>query len=266
MRVRGFRPLNSSNDQRCARPGGQRNRSKEKQVRAPTVAFVKRKSVKRKKVNRKPLLRRLKRDEIELRNHAEEVAAARRALPPGEVVKKDYVFFEGPADLSKNGARSFRQVKLSQLFGPGRRELLIYHYMFAPKDNKPCPMCTMWCDGYDRIEPYVKKRVNFALVTKAPIAKLRRWARGRGWKNIRLVSSYGTTFNRDFKVEDRDENQSPAISVFTKDRDGTVRHYYQKFAELDARHNRGIDLLTPVWNLFDLLPSGRANWFPNYEL
>ena len=101
---------------------------------------------------------------------------------------------------------------------------------------------------------------------KAPIAKLRAWARGRGWKNIRLLSSHGTTFNRDFRVEDKREDQVPAISVFTKDKDGTVRHFYQKFAELDAKHNRGIDLLTPVWNLFDLLPSGRGEYLPLYEM
>jgi predicted dithiol-disulfide oxidoreductase (DUF899 family) len=103
-------------------------------------------------------------------------------------------------------------------------------------------------------------------VTKAPIAKLRAWAKGRGWKNIRLLSSYGSTFNRDLDVEDKKENQDASISVFTKDRDGTVRHFYQKYAMLDARHNRGIDLLSPVWNLFDLLPSGRGEYFPNYEL
>lgn len=215
---------------------------------------------------RKKLARELRKEEIKLRNHAEKVAAKRRALGPGDVVKEDYVFWEGPRDLSKNKPKDFRQVKLSQLFGPGRRELLLYHYMFAPKDKKPCPMCTLWCDGYDRIEPYVRQRANFVLVTKAPIQKLRAWARGRGWNNIRLLSSYGTTFNWDFKAEDRSENQQPKISVFTKDRGGKVRHFYQGGAEFSPRLYRGIDLLSPVWNLFDLLPSGRGNYFPDYEL
>lgn len=222
--------------------------------------------MKRTSNRRKKLIREVLKEEIALRNHAEKVAAKRRALPPGEVVEQDYVLTEGPSDLSKNKPKDFRTVRLSQLFGPGRRELLLYHYMFAPKDKKPCPMCTMWCDGYDRIEPYVRKRANFVLVTKAPIAKLRAWARGRGWKNIRLLSSYGTTFNRDFKAEDKDGDQLPAISVFTKDRKGTVRHFYQKSAILNSKTWRGIDLLSPVWNLFDLLPSGRGDWHPNYEL
>jgi predicted dithiol-disulfide oxidoreductase (DUF899 family) len=213
-------------------------------------------AAKQKKNDRSALAKALVRDEIGMKNHIEKVAAKRRKLPAGEPVAQDYVFAEGPG----------RPVKLSQLFDKGKDELIIYHYMFAPKDKKPCPMCTMWCDGYDRIEPYVRKRANFALVTKAPIEKLRKWARGRGWKNIRLLSSYGTTFNRDFGVEDKKENQLPAISVFTKDKKGTVRHFYQKSALLDSRNYRGIDQLTPVWNLFDLLPSGRGDWYPNYEV
>ena len=213
-------------------------------------------SVKTRKGNdRKTRIRKLIKDEIGLKKQLEKVAAKRRALPPGDPVK-DYVFEEGPG----------KKVRLSQLFKNGKNELLIYHYMFAPNDRKPCPMCTMWCDGYDRIEPYVRKRANFALVTKAPIGRLKAWAKSRGWKNIRLLSSHGTTFNRDFGVEDRNEEQSPAISVFTKDRKGTVRHFYQKFASMSPAHWRGIDQLSPVWNLFDLLPSGRGEWHPNYEL
>ena len=213
-------------------------------------------AVKQKANDRKTRTRAMVKDEIGVKNHLEKVAGKRRALGAGVPVSEDYVFQEGPS----------RAVKLSQLFERGKNELIIYHYMFAPKDKKPCPMCTMWCDGYDRIEPYVRKRANFALVTKAPIAKLRKWARSRGWKNIRLLSSSGTTFNRDFGVEDKKENQLPAISVFTKGKDGKVRHFYQKFAVMNANNWRGIDQLTPVWNLFDLLPSGRGDWHPNYEM
>jgi len=213
------------------------------------------KPVKKTANDRKSRIRSLIGAEIDMKNTIEKMAAKRRKLGKGDPVSQDYVFQEGAG----------RKVKLSQLFKGGKNELIVYHYMFAPKDKKPCPMCTMWCDGYDRIEPYVRKRANFVLVTKAPIERLRAWARGRGWKNIRLLSSFDTTFNRDFGVEDKQENQLPSISVFTKDKDGTVRHFYQKFAPLNAANERGIDQLSPVWNLFDLLPSGRGDWYPNYE-
>lgn len=159
--------------------------------------------------------------------------------------------------------RSLQNAAVCRLGRPSRK--LVYHYMWAPKDAKPCPMCTMWCDGYNAIEPYVRKRANFVLVAKAPIQRLRAWAKARRWNNIRLFSSYGTTFNADFNAEEKDGSQRPVISVFTRDRSGKVRHFYQRCAELSRSQFRGIDQLTPVWNLFDLLPSGRGNWFPNYE-
>jgi predicted dithiol-disulfide oxidoreductase (DUF899 family) len=195
----------------------------------------------------------LKKDEIALKDHAEKVAAKRRSLPPGPVVK-DYVFNDGT-----------RSVKLSQLFGRGQNELLLYHFMFAPEDKKPCRMCNMWADGYNAIASHVGDRANIVLVAKAPAAKFKKWGKGRGWDNIRMLSSYGTTFNRDFDAEDDDGDQMPVISVFTRDKKGVIRHFYSKCAMLDEKNFRGIDLLSPVWNLFDLLPSGRDDWYPKYS-
>jgi predicted dithiol-disulfide oxidoreductase (DUF899 family) len=195
----------------------------------------------------------LKKDEIALKDHAEKVAAKRRSLPPGPVVK-DYVFNDGT-----------RSVKLSQLFGRGQNELLLYHFMFAPDDKKPCRMCNMWADGYNAIASHVGDRANIVLVAKAPAAKFKKWGKGRGWDNIRMLSSFGTTFNRDFDAEDEDGDQMPVISVFTRDKKGVIRHFYSKCAMLDEKNLRGIDLLSPVWNLFDLLPSGREDWYPKYS-
>jgi predicted dithiol-disulfide oxidoreductase (DUF899 family) len=194
----------------------------------------------------------LNKEEIALKNHVEKVAVKRRALPAGPVVK-DYVFRDGA-----------RPVKLSQLFGRGQNELLLYHFMYAPKDKKPCPMCNMWADGYNAIAPHVGDRAQFVLVAKAPASKFKKWGKSRGWNNIRLLSSNGTTFNRDFNVEEKNGDQLPAISVFTRDKKGVIRHFYQKSAILDSKNYRGIDQLSPVWNLFDLLPSGRGNWLPKY--
>jgi predicted dithiol-disulfide oxidoreductase (DUF899 family) len=207
-----------------------------------------------KKSKRDAQVRKLGKHEIALKDHVERVAAMRRALPPGPLVKEDYVFKEGT-----------RKVRLSQLFRRGRNELLIYHFMYAPDDEKPCRMCNMWADGYNAIAKHVGDRADIVLVAKAPAQKFRTWGKARGWDNIRLLSSYGTTFNTDFNAEDGDGDQWPTISVFTKDKKGAIRHFYQKFAAMDEKNNRGIDLLSPVWNLFDLLPSGRDDWYPNYS-
>ncbi len=184
----------------------------------------------------------------------------RRALPPGPLAK-EYVFREGPADLSRNDPKDFRETKLSELFSADKPELLVYHLMYGPDWEAACPMCTMWCDGFNGIAKHVGERANFVVVAKAPIAKLREYGKARGWNNLRLLSSHDSTFNRDFEAEEENGDQNPGISVFNRDEAG-IHHHYSKWAPLDADHNRGIDLLSPVWNLFDLLPSGRDDWFP----
>jgi predicted dithiol-disulfide oxidoreductase (DUF899 family) len=212
-------------------------------------------------VDRDELLHKLQNEEIALRNHIEDVAAMRRQLPLGRVLD-DYVFHEGPADLSRTDPSGFRDVRLSQLFEPGKNELVIYHMMYGPDWQEACPMCTLWVTGLDAVAPYITERVNFAVVAKADIAKLRAWAKTRGWRHARYLSSSASKFNIDLGAEDAEGGQIPGLSVFVKGDDGKVRHSYTKHANLSGDLNRGIDLLSPVWNVFDLAPSGRDDWNP----
>jgi len=63
--------------------------------------------------------------EIELMRQREQVAAMRRALPRGTTVE-DYIFEEGPPDLS-DGDGPVRHVRLSELFSAPDRPLVVYH-------------------------------------------------------------------------------------------------------------------------------------------
>src|SRR5262249_14983335 len=141
--------------------------------------------------------------EIALRDQRERVAALRRQLPPGAPVPEDYVFHEGPRDLADESP-AVREVRLSELFAPGKDELIVIHFMFAAGAERACPMCTMWADGYDAVAPHVGDRVNFALVGKADLAKLRAWGRGRGWRHLRVLSSHDNRFNHDLHAEEED--------------------------------------------------------------
>jgi predicted dithiol-disulfide oxidoreductase (DUF899 family) len=202
--------------------------------------------------------------ELALKDQVERVAALRRALPLGMRVP-DYVFREGPMDLSRNDPADFRDVPLADLFTDGHDTLIIDHLMFAAADPEPCVMCSMWADGYSAVTPHVMQRASFALVAKAEISKLRGFARQRGWDHIRLLSSHDNTFNRDFGMENADGTQNPGLSVFTRTPDGAVYHRYTIGAEFDEHNNRGIDPYSPVWNLFDLMPQGRGDWYPNHD-
>jgi predicted dithiol-disulfide oxidoreductase (DUF899 family) len=201
--------------------------------------------------------------EMALRDQREAVAAMRRALPPGPPVR-DYVFREGPADLSRNGSTDFVDRKLSQLFSPGKDELIIYHFMYGPDWELGCPMCTMWIDGYNAIAPHLAQRANLALSARADLAKVRAFAATRGWRNLRILSSGGNTFTQDFGMQ-KGGDQLPGVSVFRRDGDGNVHHFYTGGAIMGEGEYRGLDLLSPVWHMFDLLPGGRGDFLPKHQ-
>ncbi len=202
--------------------------------------------------------------EIALKDQRERVAELRRRLPPGAKVETDYVFREGPADLLRNAESDFFETRLSELFPEGGEQLIVQHLMFPPEAEHACPMCSMWADGFEGIAHHVVDRVGFVIVARAPIAKLREWGRRRQWGKLRLLSSLENDFNRDFGVELAPDRQLPGLSVFTRDADGGIRHFYTSEGSLQERHHRAMDLLNPVWNLLDLLPYGRGDWMPRH--
>ncbi|MBB2914136.1 putative dithiol-disulfide oxidoreductase (DUF899 family) [Streptosporangium becharense] len=200
--------------------------------------------------------------EIDLMRHRERIAAQRRALPQGPPVD-DYVFIEGPADLGAGDAPA-REVSLSGLFTAPDRPLVVYHLMYGKLQTDPCPMCTLWIDGFNGIAHHIAQNADFAVAAAAGLSALRRHARDRGWDRLRLLSCGDSTFKYDLGSEDEDGEQDSTISVFTRDGDGAVRHFYSAHPRMaDDVDQRGIDLLAPVWHLLDLTPHGRGDWFPS---
>ncbi len=198
--------------------------------------------------------------EIELMKQRERVAEMRRALPQGAVVP-DYEFLEGPRALD-SGDAPIRKVKISELFSGPERPLVIYQLMFGKKQTKPCPMCTMWIDGYNGVAQHITQNMDFAIVAAADPVMLRAYARERGWQNLRLLSAGESTFKYDLGGENQDGGQDSSLNVFTKSADVTVRHFYTQHPRLAQDINeRGIDLLTPVYNLMDVTPRGRGQWY-----
>ena len=206
----------------------------------------------------------LERAEIELMQHREKVAALRRSLPDGAIVE-DYVFEEGPASLD-DGDTPVRTVRLSQLFTSPDRPLVIYHLMYGKQQTSPCPMCTMWIDGFNGVAHHVAQNVDLAIVAAADPATLRAHARARGWRNVRLLSAGESTFKYDLASEDGEGNQDSTVSVFVMDGSGTVRHFYTGHPRMSEDiDQRGIDLLAPAWHILDLTPQGRGDWYAELE-
>jgi len=165
--------------------------------------------------------------EVELRRAIEAVAVARRELPPGGVAPQDYVFV-GPGEGGERDDRqSTREVKLSQLFTRGRSTLVVYNFMFGPDKERPCPMCTSTLDGVDGVAEHIDQQVDLVVVAKAPLARILAFAQERGWSRLRLLSSGGNTYNRDYLGEKDDgKQQEPMWNVFKKAGDGQIRHFW----------------------------------------
>jgi predicted dithiol-disulfide oxidoreductase (DUF899 family) len=194
-------------------------------------------------------------EEIELRRHTERVAVQRRALPAGGKIPEDYVFHE-------NGGKA---VKFSQLFGD-KDTLVTYNFMFGPARERPCPSCTSMLSGLDGQDRDIEQRVSLVVIAKSPIERLSAFAKERGWRYLRLVSSAGNSFNRDYYGEAPDGSEWPALNVFTR-RDGSIRHFYSSemlFTPPDPGQDmRDADSMWPLWTVLDFTPGGRGtDWMP----
>jgi predicted dithiol-disulfide oxidoreductase (DUF899 family) len=218
---------------------------------------------------------RLLEQEMELRRAMEAVAAARRRLPPGGVVPEDYLFDGADAE----GAPT--QVRMSELFAPGKNSLAIYSFMFPrdPGDDRPgpttgqtarlplhegpCPSCTTLLDQLDGAMEHATQHLNFAVVAKAPLPRILAFAEERGWRRLQLLSSAGNTYNRDYHAETPEGDQRPMLNVFHRDADA-IRHFWGSelfYAPTESGQDpRHVGTLEPLWNLFDLTPEGRPDW------
>jgi predicted dithiol-disulfide oxidoreductase (DUF899 family) len=202
----------------------------------------------------------------------ESVAAARRELPPGGPVPENYVF----QGVGKGGAPT--DVRLSELFAPGKDSLVIYNFMFPrdPSDDRPgpkggltaqlplaegpCPSCTALLDQLDGAVEHVTQHLNLAVVAKAPLKRVLTFAKERGWRHLRFLSSAGNSYKRDYLGETADGDQRPMLNVFHRVGD-VIRHFWSSelfYAPTESGQDpRHVGTIEPVWNLFDITPGGR---------
>jgi predicted dithiol-disulfide oxidoreductase (DUF899 family) len=186
-----------------------------------------------------------------------------------------------PEDYSFEGAVGVdRTVRFSELFAPGKDTLAIYSFMFprSPGDTRPgpetgetarlalrempCPSCTSILDSLDGAAPHLAQRLNLAVVAKTDPERIRAFAGERGWRHLRLLSSRGNNYNRDYRAESPEGNQLPILNVFIRDGE-VIRHSWATelmFAPRDEGEDpRHVDSIWPIWNVLDLTPGGRGS-------
>ncbi|RFU28797.1 hypothetical protein B7463_g7532, partial [Scytalidium lignicola] len=195
----------------------------------------------------------------------DELTSQRRALPMVKI-DKEYTF-EGP-----NGTKT-----LADIF-EGRKQLIIYHFMFSPEKDTGCNGCSFVADNLPSSLAHLQARnTTLVLVSRAPIDKVEKFKSRLGW-NYTWYSSFGSTFNYDFHVTndeavapveynyktkdeilgDKNPNmrelakgEGPGLSVFLKE-GGEIFHTYSTFA-------RGLEGLIVTDKLLDLTPLGRQD-------
>ena len=194
-------------------------------------------------------------EEIELRRQIERVAEHRRQLPPGGEVKEAYRFTgeKGP-------------VTLAGLFGD-KATLVLYSYMFGPKRERPCPMCTSLMASWESKVPDIEQRVALAAVARSPIERLVAAKKERGWKHLKVYADTEGAFTRAYvSAEDAD---MPGYNVFTR-KDGVILHFWsgEMSGEMadPGQDPRGAPDLDSLWPLLDTTPEGRGgDWYPKLE-
>jgi len=198
--------------------------------------------------------------EKELTHMRDALNVKRRELPMVRI-EKDYVF-EGPAG----------KARLPDLFA-GRRQLIIYHFMFHRDRGEGCPGCSYMADNIAHLAHLHARDTTLALVSRAPSAEIEPFKARMGW-TLPWYSSFGGDFNYDFHATTdeavaaveynfRDKatleklgqtyhvsGEQPGISVFLRD-GGSVYHTY-------STYGRGLDLLLTTNNWLDLTPFGRG--------
>jgi predicted dithiol-disulfide oxidoreductase (DUF899 family) len=168
--------------------------------------------------------------------HARDRLNAERRRLPMVRIDKEYVF-EGTDGT----------VRLLDLFD-GRRQLILYHFMFDPSWDDGCPGCTNLVNNLpSQLSGLLESNTSLVLVSRAPFSKLESYKTRMNW-TVPWFSSFDSDFNYDFGVTD-DEGEKPGLSVFLHD-GGHILHSY-------STSGRGVDILLGTYNYLDLTPLGR---------
>lgn len=162
----------------------------------------------------------------------DKVSAQRRRLPMTEM-KSDYVF-EG-----LEGKKRF-----IDLF-EGRRQLVVYHFMYHPKDDSFCSGCSFVGDHIPHLSHVHARNTSFVFISHAPLKSIRRHKRRMKW-DTPWYSAWNNSFSEDLRI---DGNREHVLSVFVRDGKKIFRTYYTG--------GRGVEYLGTPWEILDLTLYGR---------
>lgn len=162
----------------------------------------------------------------------------------------------------------------------GRRQLIVYHFMFDPSWEAGCPGCSLVGDSFPALEHLHFRSTSIVVVSRAPIEKIEAYKKRMNW-TFPWVSSYGSDFNYDMHVtqdesvrevdynfKNKDELRKLPQDVFTKGEQPGTSVFYRgdgKIGEVGkiyhtySTYARGGEHLINTFGWLDLTPLGRQD-------
>ncbi|MFN9472446.1 DUF899 family protein, partial [Acidovorax sp.] len=198
-------------------------------------------------------------EEIHYRRHMTRLVAQRQALPPGPVIAKDYRFKD---------EQGF-EVGLADLFGD-KDTLVTYFWMYGPRRERPCPMCTNWLGSVEGNAADIKQRVALKILGRSPVERQYAFAQERGWRDLNFVQTVGDDYAKDLGILMPDGSEYPALVVYQRDGEGQVRLFWASEMTKDmadpGQDPRDAPDIASLWSILDLTPEGRpASWYPKLK-
>jgi predicted dithiol-disulfide oxidoreductase (DUF899 family) len=171
-----------------------------------------------------------------LTRQRDKLTAEIRKMPKVKI-DKDYRF------QTSKGEKS-----LAELFGK-KSQLLVYHFMLGPGWGEGCPSCSFWADHFAAFRYHLPQRdVAFKVISRAPLKEIQKYQKRMGWK-FDWVSSNGGKFNIDLGVSSGKDDESPGISIFSREGSDVYHTYFTT--------GRGLEVLNSTYGILDLVPKGR---------
>jgi len=197
-------------------------------------------------------------EEIEFRRHMTRVVAQRQALPPGPVIRKDYLFKD---------EQGF-EVGLRELFGD-KDTLVTYFWMYGPQRERPCPMCTNWLGAVEGNAADIKQRVALKILGRSSVERQVAFAQQRGWRDLNFVQTVGDDYAKDLGLLTPEGYEYPALVVFRRNGDEVRLFWASEMTKEMAdpgQDPRDAPDIASLWSILDLTPGGRGtDWYPKLQ-
>ena len=154
-------------------------------------------------------------EEIEVRRHLGRLARQNRELPEGPEMPDGWKF------VGMNGG----EVELADMFGQ-HDTLVLYHWMYGPERNRPCPMCTSLLGPLAANAADLRQSTALAVVSRSRVERMIAFGVERGWRDLPYYQAVGDDFSVAIGGFDPEKRGEMPVLVVLRKKDGKARLHW----------------------------------------